>query len=204
MRKLFFIPLIGMLFVFTACPPDVVEEPEVVDRLQVAILTGEGFHDGEAYMPYAYLTNLGAEITVIGPEIGTVEAYNSDFTINIQRAVEDVRVEDFDALILPGGQAPARIREVEAVVDFARDFFNSGKPVAAICHGPQVLITAGVMDGKNATAFEGIQDEMEEAGVIFHDESVVIDENLITSRTPPDLYDFCAAIEEKLMREPHI
>ncbi len=204
MRSLFFIPLLGMLLMFSGCAPEpeIAEEPGVVDRVQVAIMLGEGFHDGEAYMPYAYLTNLGAEITVIGPEVGTVTAYNTDFTINIQRPVADVSVDEFDALILPGGQAPAKIRENEAVVAFAREFFESGKPVAAICHGPQILITAGVMEGKNATGFEDIKGELEEAGATFHDEAVVIDGNLITSRTPPDLYDFSKAIEEKLMMDP--
>ncbi len=198
------IPVLGLLFLFAACQPEVHHEADVVDPVHVAVLTGEGFHDGEAFMPIGYLVNRGAIVTVIGPETGLVTAYNSDFTIQIEKTVDEVAVDDFDALILPGGQAPSALREHESVVNFARDFFDSGKTVAAICHGPQVLITAGVMDGLNATGFGGIREEMEEAGVNFQDESVVIHDNLITSRTPPDLYDFSLAIEQAIMLEPTI
>lgn len=198
------IPVLSMLFVFAACQPEVHHEADVVDPVRVAVLTGEGFHDGEAYMPIGYLVNRGAVVTVIGSETGIVTAYNSDFTIHIEKTVDEVAVEDFDALILPGGEAPSALREDEAVVNFARDFFDSGKTVAAICHGPQILITAGVMDGIMATGFEGIREELEEAGVNYQDESVVIHENLITSRTPPDLYDFSLAIEQAIMLEPTI
>lgn len=167
-------------------------------RVNVAVLVGEGFHDGEAFMPMGYLMNRGAKITVIGPEVGEVKAYNSDFTIRIERSVSDVSVDDFDALILPGGLAPAQLRENAEIVEFARKFFESGKVTAAICHGPQVLARAGVLDGLKATSFGGIQAEMEGAGVIFKDTSVVVDGNLITSRIPVDLSDFSKAIGEVL------
>ncbi len=199
------IPLFAaMLMILAACQPETRHEADEVEKTKIAVLTGEGFHDGEAYMPMGYLMNRGAEVTVIGPEEELVTAYNSDFTIYIERAIHDVDVADFDALILPGGEAPDALREHEAVVDFARDFYNSGKVVAAICHGPQVLITAGVMDGVTSTGFDGIKDELEEAGVNYVDESVVIHENLITSRTPPDLYDFSAAIEQEVLVAPGI
>jgi len=199
-----FIPVLALLFIFSACQPEVHQETEHLDPVNVAVLTGEGFHDGEAFMPIGYLVNRGATVTVIGPETGIVTAYNSDFTIYIEKTVEEVDVDDFDALILPGGQAPSALREHESVIDFARNFYDSGKTVAAICHGPQILITAGVMEGKNATGFEAIKDELEEAGALYHDESVVIHDNLITSRTPPDLYDFSLAIEQAIMLEPTI
>lgn len=174
------------------------QEEKVVEKIdpryRVAVLVTEGFHDGEAFMPIGYLTNLGARVTVIGPRTGTVKAYNSDFTIRIEKAVAEVTVDDFDALVIPGGRAPAKLREDDAVVAFVRDFFETGRPTAAICHGPQVLVTAGVLEGKTATAFGGIREELEAAGVNFLDQSVVIYENLITSRVPPDLGDFCAAI----------
>ncbi len=204
MKKNVIVPLMGLFIMLIGCQPEVRHEVDLVDPVQIAVLVDEGFHDGEAYMPIGYLTNRGVQVTVIGPEIGLVSAYNSDFTIMIQRTVDEVGVDDFDALILPGGQAPARLREHETVVAFARDFFESGKVVAAICHGPQVLITAGVMEGMNATGFSGIQEELEEAGVNYMDESVVIHDNLITSRTPPDLYDFSKAIEQSVLVSPTI
>jgi len=166
--------------------------------VRVAVLTGEGFHDGEAYMPIGFLSNRGVEVTVIGVTPGVVNAYNSAFTILIERAVTDVEVEYFDALILPGGQAPAALREHKEVVDFVRAFYNAGKPVAAICHGPQILVRAGVMQGVRATAVGGIEEELTESGAMFVDEPVVVHENLITSRTPPDLAAFCHAIAAAL------
>lgn len=204
MRKLMLVPIMGLLLMMIGCQPEVRHELDVVDPVRIAVMVAEGYHDGEAYMPMGYLNNRGAHITVIGPEAGLVTAYNSDFTINIQKTVDQVSVDDFDALILPGGHGPSVLREHEAAVNFARDFFESGKVVAAICHGPQLLVTAGVLEGRDATAVRGIKEEMEEAGVNFLDESVVIDGNLITSRTPPDLYDFSAAIEQSVLVAPTI
>lgn len=196
-----FLPLLGVMILLTGCPGAVEEVAEVMDPLprpNVAVLVAEGFHDGEAYMPIGYLTNQGMDITVIGPETGVVKAYNSDFTIGIERAVADVSVDQFDALILPGGTAPSVLREIPEAVEFAREFFETGKPVAAICHGPQVLVTAGVLDGHTCTAVGGIQDEIEGAGATYVDEAVVIDGHLITSRTPPDLAVFSEAITEAI------
>lgn len=167
-------------------------------RPQVAVLLTEGFHDGEAYMPIGYLENKGMDITVIGPETGRVKAYNSDFEIVVQKRVGEVNVDEFDALILPGGKAPATLREDPAVVEFAKNFYNSGKPVAAICHGPQVLAKAGVLQDVTTTAVGGIQEELEDAGANYVDEALVIDGNLITSRVPGDLPVFSKAIERAI------
>ncbi len=204
MKKMMILPVLGLLFLFAGCQPEVSHETDFVEPVRIAVLVDEGFHDGEAFMPMGYLTNRGALITVIGPETGIVSAYNSDFTIEIQKAVDEVGIDDFDALILPGGLAPARLRENEAVVEFAKNFFETGKIVAAICHGPQVLVTAGVLDGMDVTGVSGIREEIEEAGANYLDRSVVIDHNLITSRTPPDLYDFSSAIEQSVLVTPGI
>ena len=195
-KMLFGLFMVSLLVV--ACQQQAPQTEVVKDVKRVAVMVAEGFHDGEAYMPIGYLTNRGVEVTVIGPSVGEVKAYNSDFTIRIEKAVGDVSVADFDALILPGGRGPAILRENETVVAFARDFFKSGKPTAAICHGPQVLITAGVLEGKSCTAVGGVQDELIAAGANFLDQSVVLDGNLITSRVPGDLNDFSTAIYEAL------
>lgn len=189
----------GIMVLLTGCPGAVHEISEIADPLSrpnVAVLVTEGFHDGEAYMPMGYLVNKGFDVTVIGPETGRVKAYNSDFEIVIERSVRDISVDDFDALILPGGRAPAALREDATVVEFATMFFETGKPVAAICHGPQVLATAGVLDGVTCTGVGGIQEELEAAGATYLDEALVIDRNLITSRVPGDLALFSKAIEE--------
>ena len=190
------ISLAGARAVAQAGSHDPVDQP--LDGKHVAFLVCEGFHDGETYMPMAYLVNQGAKVSVIGTAPGEVTAYNSDMTAVVQKSVNDVNVEDFDALVIPGGESPANLREDEDVVEFARDFFESGKPVAAICHGPQVLITAGVLEGRRATGFQDIADELRDAGADYEDVEVMEDENLITSRNPDDIPIFSETIAEAL------
>ncbi|MFW6019513.1 MAG: type 1 glutamine amidotransferase domain-containing protein [Bacteroidales bacterium] len=175
---------------------------EQQQKKKVAVITGEGFQDAEAFMPIGYLANRGIETCVIGSETGKVTSYNSDFTIKIHKSIDEVSVDDYKALIIPGGKAPESLREDEAIVKFAKEFMETGKPVAAICHGPQILITAGVMDGKTATAYQDVESEMKEAGVEFKDEALVVDDNLITSRNPDDLDQFAKAIYEEI-KENH-
>ncbi|MCC5831120.1 MAG: type 1 glutamine amidotransferase [Phycisphaeraceae bacterium] len=166
--------------------------------MRVAVLTGEGFHDGETMMPIAFLVNRGAQVTVIGPETGRITAYNNDVHLHVHQAVSDVRAADFDALVLPGGQAPDRIRQNEDVVAFARDFYGLGRPIAAICHGPQILITAEVVQDREMTCIAGVADELREAGADYRDEAVVRDGHLITSRLPEDIPQWLAALEEAM------
>ena len=164
----------------------------------VAFLVGEGVHDGETLMPMAYLVNRGAKVTIIGVEPGTVTAYNSDFQFKVQESVTNVSFDTFDALVIPGGRSPAVLRENENVLDFVRGYFETGKPVAAICHGPQVLVTAGLLEGYRATAIEAIGDELAGAGADYVDEEVVVDRNLITSRLPPDLPAFSKTLAQSV------
>lgn len=198
MKKMYFVLPLMVLLLLSGCANQVEETEVFYDQPQVAVLVTEGFQDAEAYMPIGYLTNQGMDITVIGPDTGRVKAYNSDFTIRIKIAVEDLTAEGYDALILPGGKAPAALREDSTVVAFVKDFFETGKPVAAICHGPQVLAAAGVLEGKTCTAVGSIQEELEDAGASYLDKELIIDGNLITSRTPPDLPAFCEAIDEAI------
>ncbi len=108
-------------------------------------------------------------------------------------------MDDFHAMVIPGGHSPNWLRQHEAVVDFARAFYASGKPTAAICHGPQVLITAGVLDGVDATCFPGMSDELKESGANYQDVPVLRDGNLITSRIPDDIPAFSEAIKQALL-----
>lgn len=164
----------------------------------VAILLGEGFHDGETYIPMGYMVNLGAKVTVIGVKPAIHNAYNSDITARVHRSASDVSPEDFDALIIPGGHSPGWLRRHEEVVKFTRRFFETGKPTAAICHGPQVLITAKVLEGRKATCFPAVSDELKGAGAQYKDVPVLRDGNLITSRIPDDIPLFCKTIAEAL------
>ena len=167
----------------------------------VVFLVGENVHDMETLAPMAYLVNRGASITVVGVEPGVVDAYNSDITIRVEKSVDDVSVDDFDAMVIPGGQSPEFLRQHENVVQFAADFVNSGKVTAAICHGPQVLITAGVLEGRAATCFSAVQGELEEAGAHYQDVPVLRDGNIITSRIPDDIPVFCQTIEEAMVEQ---
>lgn len=165
----------------------------------IAILIGEGFHDGETFIPMGFLSNLGAKITVIGVNPGLYKAYNSNITAKVHKSVNDVSIDDFDALIIPGGRSPDWLRQYPEIVEFTKNFFNSKKPVAAICHGPQVLVTAGVLKERKATCFPGMSDELKEAGAEYHDVMVLRDANLITSRIPDDIPIFSKAIAEALI-----
>jgi len=170
-----------------------------LENVRVALVTGEGFQDEEALMPLAFLENHGAEVTVIGPERGEVKAYNRDVHLLIEADAGEVSAENFDALVLPGGKAPAKIREKPEVVALVSEIFQAGKPVAAICHGPQVLIKAGVVDGKSMTAYEGVANELRAAGAYYKDEAVVRDGNLVTSRLPKDIPQWLSAMQEMFM-----
>jgi protease I len=173
---------------------EAVEKP--LEGMKIALLTGEGFQDAEAMMPLAFLTNRGATVTVIGTETGEVGSSNGDVTLLIEKAVADVSPGDFDALVLPGGQAPEKIRANEVAVGFVRDFYASGKPVAAICHGPQLLISAGVVEGVTMTCYADVAEELQDAGANYQDQPVVRDKNLITSRNPDDIPAWLSAMEE--------
>ncbi|TVQ09535.1 MAG: type 1 glutamine amidotransferase [Bacteroidetes bacterium] len=202
LKSIYGLVLFASVLLLGACQtePQLIETPHD-ERIRVAVLVAEGFHDGEAFMPIGYLVNQGFDVTVIGPERGTVKAYNSDFTITIEKAVGEVLATDFQALVLPGGRGPAVLRENDEIIHFVSEFWQTGRVTAAICHGPQVLISANLMDGRTSTGIGGIKDELEEAGVNYVDQSVVIDGNLITSRMPDDLYDFSQAIAEELKQQ---
>jgi len=137
---------------------------------------------------------------VIGILPGVYKAYNSDVTVHVQKSVTEVSPGDFHALVIPGGRSPANLREDKAVVEFVKKFFETGKPTAAICHGPQVLVTAGVIGKRTLTGFPEIEGELTAAGGTFKDVEVLVDGNLVTSRIPGDLPAFSRAVEKLLLR----
>ena len=167
--------------------------------IEAVILTAEGFHDAETMIPKAFLELRGAETTLISYQTGEIEAYNSNHTLQIEHTVADVDVDDYDVLIIPGGHAPGELRRQEEAVEFVAAFAESGKPVAAICHGPQLLVDAGLLEDKKATSFADVGAEIEAAGGEYLDEHVVVDGNLITSRLPGDIPDFSLEIARALV-----
>ncbi|HEY9070932.1 MAG TPA: DJ-1/PfpI/YhbO family deglycase/protease [Candidatus Ozemobacteraceae bacterium] len=159
----------------------------------VAVLVARNVHDTEAASPVAYLREHGAEVRYIGIQRGSVTGQNGS-VITIDAPVQDVHAGEFDALVIPGGKAPELLRLDEGVLAFVREFMMQAKPIAAICHGPQVLISAKLVGGRKMTCYPGIRDDLLNAGAHYRDAEVVVDGNLITSRTPDDLPAFNKAL----------
>ena len=162
-----------------------------------AILLGDGFEDSELTKPLEAVKNAGADVVVISEEAGTITGKDGT-EVSVDKALEDVKAEDFDGLLLPGGVAnPDHMRMNADAVDFVRAFFETSKPVAAICHAPWMLIEADVVEGRNVTSWPSLKTDLINAGANWVDEEVVVDNGLVTSRKPDDLEAFCAkAIEE--------
>lgn len=174
---------------------------------RIAILVANGFEEVELTEPRRALEAAGAETCVISPESGTVRGWDtSDWgqELKVQVSIEQARVEDFDALLLPGGvMNPDRLRRNEQALEFVRGFFNAGKPVAAICHGPWTLIDAGVIGSRKVTSYASIQTDLKNAGAQWVDQPVVVDNGLVTSRQPSDLPVFNRTIIEEFATPVH-
>ena len=163
----------------------------------VAMVIANNYEDIEADSPKSHLEALGAKVTVIGIT-GDPAKGKKGGSMQPDITFAEARPADFDALIIPGGGAPENLRIVDEAVKFTRDFVESGKPVAAICHGPQLLISAEVLPGRVLTSVNKIRDDIRNAGGSYVDEPLVIDDNLITSRVPADLDVFNDAIADTL------
>ncbi|MBN1399710.1 MAG: type 1 glutamine amidotransferase [Anaerolineae bacterium] len=160
---------------------------------KVAVLVEDVYEDPELWYPYYRLQEAGATVTLVGPAVKTYESKHG-YPAKADVAAEDVRAADFDGIVIPGGFAPDRLRRYPAVLDLVRGIFEQGKLVAAICHAGWVPISAGILKGKRGTSVSAIKDDMVNAGVNWVDEAVVVDGNLVTSRTPADLPVFMPAV----------
>jgi len=161
---------------------------------RIAILAEDNYQELELWYPLLRMREAGAEVVVIG--MPGVEQYHSKlgYPVTVDATADDVSAEDFDALIVPGGYAPDRMRRHQAMIDLVRGVYERGGIIAAICHAAWVLVSAGIMKGKRATCVPAIKDDVINAGAIYVDEEVVQDGNLITSRVPSDLPAFCRTI----------
>jgi len=170
---------------------------------RVAILVEEEFEDFELTGPLESLRAAGATVTIVGPVKGaSYRGKRGDATVTADMAAGAARIADFDALVIPGGHAPDRMRMRHAMVDLARDAMDAGKPVAAICHGPQLLISANALRGRTLTCWPSIAIDVKNAGGMYVDKPVMEDGNLITSRKPDDVEAFSEAIVRALSRVP--
>jgi deglycase len=172
-----------------------------LDGKRIAMLVENEFEDRELTGPLETLRAAGATVTLIGPTGGAeFRGKRGQALVKSDLAAGSASMRDFDALVIPGGHAPDKMRMRHAMVDLARDAMDSGKPVAAICHGPQVLISANVLRGRTLTCWPSIAVDVKNAGGLYVDKPVVEDGNLITSRKPDDVPAFSEAIIRALSR----
>jgi protease I len=164
-----------------------------VPQPKVVMVLANNFEDAEAIDPKVHLESLGAEVVTVGATRGQVQGKKGG-VLDVEKTFGEVSPDEFDLMVIPGGGAPENLRIVDDAVDFTRRFVESGKPVGAICHGPQLLISAKVLDGRRLTSVNKIRDDITNAGGTYVDEPLVIDDNLITSRVPGDLPKFNTAL----------
>lgn len=165
--------------------------------MRILIISADQYEDSELLTPLQKLRAEGFAVDIASLQKEPITGKHGAKT-NVNLTVEDVITEDYEMLILPGGRAPAQLRKNKKVIEIVRRFFELNKPVAAICHGPQILISAGLVKGKKMTAYKTVATELTEAGAEYTDASVVVDSNLITSRQPSDLDNFLREIKRKL------
>ncbi len=166
---------------------------------KIAFILDEMFEDSEFQVPYERVKEAGHEPVVIGLEAGKkLEGKKGDVTTTTEVAAGDVDAGEFAALVIPGGYSPDKIRTDEAMVGLTKSIFGAGKPVAAICHAGWMLAEADVVRGRRVTSVRNIRTDLVNAGADWVDEEVVVDGNLVTSRTPDDLPAFCGALLEQL------
>jgi protease I len=174
---------------------------------RVAMVVADGFEQSEFEEPLNALKKEGAVVDIISVKKGTIKAWkDKDWGEEFEATVgiDEANSDDYDALVLPGGVInPDTLRTNEEVISFVKDFMEDEKPVAAICHGPWTLIETGLLKGRKMTSYQSIKTDLINAGVQWVDEEVVVDEGLVTSRSPKDLPAFCEKMVEEISEGVH-
>lgn len=172
---------------------------------KIAILSEHGFEQVELTEPKDALHQAGATVHIISPQRKTIKAWDKDkwgIEISVDKHLSEANPDDYDGLLIPGGvMNPDFMRKNEECVAFAKAFFKAGKPIASICHGPQLLIETGELRGKNLTSYPSIKTDLINAGANWEDKEVVVDQGLITSRSPEDLPAFNRKMIEEFAEE---
>ncbi|WP_026705743.1 type 1 glutamine amidotransferase domain-containing protein [Flavobacterium soli] len=176
-------------------------------KKRIAILATNGFEESELKSPKDFLEQQGWTADIVSLKSGTIKGWkdgnwSDEFEVNY--TLDEVSSKDYNALVLPGGVInPDQLRRDEKAVSFVKDFFSENKPVAAICHGPQILVDAEVLEGRNVTSFSSIKKDLLNAGAVWTNEEVVVDNGLVTSRTPDDLPAFNKKMVEEIKEGKH-
>ncbi len=165
--------------------------------MKVLMISADNFEDTELLVPYYRMIEEGHIVDIASMRKGSIKG-KKGYEVEANVELKYVDPDDYDVLILPGGKAPAAIRKEQKALDIARHFMESNKPVAAICHGPQILISAGLVKEKHATCYRSVASELKKAGAKYEDKEVIVDDNLITSRQPADIPAFIREIMKKI------
>ena len=166
---------------------------------KIVIISTHNFEDSELIYPYYRLIEAGATVKIASLERGTIRGKHG-IEVTAELTINELRADSYDAAVIPGGWAPDRLRVYKEVLDFVSEMNSKRKLIAAICHGPHVLISAEVVKGRKLTAVKPLWDDLKNAGATVQDTAVVRDENIITSRFPPDLPAFCKEIIQALSK----
>ncbi len=171
--------------------------------MQIACVLGPKFEDSEFKEPYEAFKRDGHQVTIVGLEAGQqLEGDKGPVKVTVEKSFKDVKPEEFDALLIPGGGSPDKLRAHEDAVAFVKAFMKAGKPVFAICHGPQLLLTADEYKNHKMTAWKTVQGDLKKAGANVVDQEVVVDGNLVTSRQPSDIPAFIREAQRGLSQVP--
>ena len=178
-----------------------------INSKRVAILTENGFEEIELTSPKKAMEDAGIKVDIVSSEKGKVKAWNHDhwsIELPVDVNLSNANMDDYDALMIPGGVInPDQMRVNPDYVNFAKDFMESGKPVAAICHGPQLLIETGLLAGRRMTSYPSVKTDIKNAGAEWIDQEVVVDNGLVTSRSPKDLDAFNRKLLEEIREGVH-
>lgn len=173
----------------------------------VAVLATDGFEQIELTEPMKALKDAGATVQIVSPKSGEIQGFNhfdKGDAFKVDKTLKETDASAFDAILMPGGvHSPDQLRVDEDALKFVRAFFDAGKPVAAICHAPWILIDAGVAEGRRLTSYKAIRTDLRNAGAEVVDEEVVVDDGLVTSRDPDDLPAFCKKMVEEFAEGRH-
>ena len=178
-----------------------------IEKARILIMATDGFEQSELMVPLEKLRQAGATVEVAAPEEGEITGWDQNDwgeSVPVDLLLEEVHPDDFDAIVLPGGQMnPDKLRMVPKAIEIIRQFHDSGKVVAAICHAPWLLIEAGVAEGRRMTSYESIKTDVMNAGAHWSDEAVIADKGIVTSRKPDDLDAFVSKIIEEIREGEH-